>query len=163
MTVPCPSCNTEGCVFDRAHGDIRSRIYDESPKTKGLLARLSLRSGNNGPVKDSLSGRFATAQSTPRSLVRHRSDPARKDFAIMSPTYMPSPRPTSTFGLDPLNLKRIQSIPEHSNVHIIHYIGEGGNTTDMNSISPSYSSPPPPALRQPTIFSFASSVPVAAS
>jgi len=161
MTVPCPSCNTDGAIFDRVRGAVASRIYDESPKTKGLLARLSMRTG--GGVTDSMTRRF-TAQSTPRPLVRHRSDPARTDFAIASPTFAPSPR-QSTFGLglDPLNLKRIQSIPEHNDGHIMHYTGTGeaANTTDF-SISPSFS-PQPPVLRQPTIFSFASTVPVAAS
>jgi hypothetical protein len=134
-TVPCPSCNTDGCQFERVGGAVATRIYDESPKTKGALQRALSRQ----TPQDALTRRFAAAPSpsTPRALGRQRSDPASPHI----------------FALDPLGLKRIHSIPEH--------------TTDITTVtgeamtqSPSFG---PTALRYPNLFSFTNAIQVAAS
>jgi hypothetical protein len=139
-TVPCPSCNTDGCQFERVGGAVATRIYDESPKTKGAIQRALDRQTN----KDALTRRFAAAQYTPRTLRRQTSDPASPHI----------------FALDPLGLKRIHSIPEHT-ADTTAATGEA--MTEPHELTAQSPSLGPTALRYPNLFTFTNAIQVAAS
>ena len=146
MTLPCPSCNTEECDFDRVNGAVSARVYDESPTTKQLLARAQT-------AKRTTNDRSPLAHFTPRTLARQRSDP----YALASPNRQSLHRPQLL--VEAIKLKRFRSIPEHSNAHAQ---GEALMIVDMFSPLPPLVSAQT-IMHAPTAFTFSQPVQVAAT